>query len=62
MNETVYDQCDMCGCTITDKTKCGYLSKDIINHGQYNIVVCAKCYDNIERYINEYGMINGYTN
>lgn len=51
----------MCGRIIMDKTKCGYLGKGTLNPDQYSIIVCHKCYDNIERYINEYGMINGYT-
>lgn len=62
MNEMKHHRCDMCGRIIMDKTKCGYLGKTYDNPEQYSIVVCHQCYDHIERYINEYGMVNGYTN
>lgn len=60
MSEVIYHRCDMCGGIIIDESKMGYLHSPLWGTEEYDTELCCLCLDKVERFIDEYQMVNGY--
>ena len=60
MSEVIYHLCDMCGDLIFDETKMGYLHSPLWGTEEHDTELCRSCLDKVERFVDEYKMVNGY--